>query len=897
MRLIGRTIGIILLVLALQAASVVPLFAQQAQVQEAVLPNGLKVLTKEVRAAPVVSFMVWYKVGSRNEQLGKTGLSHLLEHMQFKGTETFKKGEADKLISKNGGTKNAATWKDFTYYYETLPSDKLELAVRIEADRMVNSLIDAKEHEAEMTVVRSELEGNENNPDRLMMYELYAAAYKAHPYQWPTIGWRHDVESITRDDIWNYYRTFYHPNNATVVIVGDFDTGEALKLVQKHFGLIPRGPEPPEVTAKEPPQLGERRAVIRKAGASHRIMMGFHTPEIGHPDIYPLDVLELVLSGGRSARLYKALVDGQLATSAWASAGISRDANLFRIGATARDGVSIEDVETALLEQVERVKSEQISDEELQKALNQLEAQFVYANDSITDQADQLGYFETIHSWRFIDEYLEHARKVTREDVQRVAQTYLTEVNRTVVTFIPMESKSEEQEQARGEYRTWLPEDMAAYQSAATAQPSAPKSEIKPTRIVLPNGMVVIVHENRSNPTVAVTGSLNAGGFHNPRGKSGVADITAGLLTKGTARRTADQIAYEKDFVGMSLEASAQTERASFSGRALTKDFDLLLDHLSDILRNPTFPEDEFNKWKARRLSGTKQEVDSPRALAYRKLYGSVFPKDHPYHLLSVDEELQNTSAITREDVVEFHRKHYGPESLVLVVVGDVDAQEVADKVKSHFGEWRAGNRAKRPTIPETPISQRTEKLVIPMPDKSQVDVLLGYSGGLKRSDPDFYAAMIMNYVLGGGGALDSRMGDVIRDEMGLVYNVFCTFDLGLGAGPWYSYLGTGPQSVDKAVEVLLEQIELMRNKGITEEEMRDAVSFLTGSFAARRLETNGMIADTLHQAEIYGMGMSFIQDYAGLYQAVTLEEVNQSAKKYLHPDKYTLVIAGPYEP
>jgi len=201
-----------------------PAFAEQAQVHETVLPNGLKVITKEVHAAPVVSFMVWYKVGSRYEQLGKTGLSHLLEHMQFKGTKTFKKGEIDALIRRNGGLSNAATWKDFTYYYETLSSDKLELAMRIESDRMVNSLIDPKEFKAEQIVARSELEGHENNPDHLIYYELYATAFKAHPYQWPTIGWRHDVETITRDELYEYYRTFYRPNNATVVIVGDFDT-------------------------------------------------------------------------------------------------------------------------------------------------------------------------------------------------------------------------------------------------------------------------------------------------------------------------------------------------------------------------------------------------------------------------------------------------------------------------------------------------------------------------------------------------------------------------------------------------------------------------------------------------------------------------------------------------
>ncbi|HET6457165.1 MAG TPA: pitrilysin family protein, partial [Armatimonadota bacterium] len=400
-----RTIAVILLILILQA----PIFA--SQVQETVLPNGLKILTKEVHVAPVVTFHVWYKVGSRNETFGKTGMSHLLEHMQFKGTKNLGKGEIDRLINSNGGLNNAATWKDWTYYWETLSSDKLELAMKIESDRMVNSLLDPKEFNSEKTVVLSELEGNENDPDRLMMYELYALAFKAHPYHWPTIGWRKDVETITRDQLYKHYKTYYQPNNAVVVIVGDFDTPKALAMAKKYFGAIPKGPEPPKVTEVEPAQVGERTAVIREAGASYRVNIGYHIPGIGNHDIYALDILDKIMDSGASSRLYKALIDKQLAVSASAYGITNKNPDLFIMEAIARDGVNIEDVKSALLAEVERLKTEQISDQELQKALNQLEADFVYANDSITDQAEQLGYYEAIHSWRFLDRYLENVRK------------------------------------------------------------------------------------------------------------------------------------------------------------------------------------------------------------------------------------------------------------------------------------------------------------------------------------------------------------------------------------------------------------------------------------------------------------------------------------------------------
>ncbi len=913
-----RLTFILILILLAQAV-----FAAEAQVKETVLPNGLKVLTKEVHAAPVVSFNVWYKVGSRNEPFGKTGMSHLLEHMQFKGTKTFKKGEIDKIVQANGGILNAATWKDWTYYWEILSSDKLELAMRIESDRMVNSLLDPKEFQSERTVVKSELEGDSNDPDQLMYYEMYALAFKAHPYHWPTIGWVHDVNTLTRDDLYKYYKTYYKPNNATVIIVGDFDTNKALAMVNKYFGKIPKGPAPPKVTEVEPAQLGERDAVVRQAGAAYRVMIGWHMPAVGSQDMYALDIIQQVLDGGASSRLYKALVDKQLVTSEFASSTTNRDPDLFLVGGTARDGVKIEDVRAALLTEVNRLKTEQISDEELQKALNQLEAQFVYANDSVSDQAEQLGYFESINSWRYIETYLPNARKVTKADIQRVAQKYFTDKNMDVLTFIPDTTAGPAAPSAGPagpvRYAHYQPAEASGrvgdmgsgraggstfnvQRSTPNAQGANPKSEIPnpkslvtPTRVVLDNGMVVIVYPNRSNPTVAVQGSIAAGGMFDPEGKNGLAEITASLLQKGTTNRIADKIAEEKDYVGMSVGTGADTESASFSGRSLSKNFDLMLNILSDELRNPMFPADEFNKLKLRRLSGIKQSEDDPDSLAFRAFYGQVFSAGHPYHQLSVGEDIANTQAITRDDVASFYRAHYGPQTAIIVVVGDVDVQGAISKVKQYFADWKPTGPAVRPQIPDVPVQTGIVKKVIPMPDKTQVGVVVGYAGQLKRSDPDFYAATIMNFVLGGGGALGSELGFKIRDEMGLAYNIYTNFDAGLGAGAWYAYVGTNPANADKAIKAMLDIIAQTKAKGEDKQQVQRAIDYITGSFPARRLVDNQSIAGTLHSAEFYGLGMDYIRKYQSLYRSVTLAQVNAMAKKYLHPDRYTMVIAGPY--
>jgi len=916
----GRIVSLVATIAALTLMSVgLPTFAAvkntaasapsksgKVQVQETILPNGLKVLTKEVHSAPVVSFMVWYKVGSRNEEIGGTGLSHLLEHMQFKGTETLKKGEIDKLIRSNGGMSNAGTSKDFTFYWETLSSDKLELAMRIESDRMVNSLLDPKEFKSEMTVVRSELEGDENDPDRLDYYELYAAAFKDHPYMWPTIGWRHDVEHISRDQLYKYYKAHYMPNNATVVIVGDFDTPQALKMAKKYFGPIEKGIAPPKVTAVEPEQIGERRAEVRKSGSSYRVMIGFHSPALGNRDMYALDVLQFVLSTGTTSRLYKALVDKQLATSVEVESIDSKDPSLFIVSATVRDGVEAKDVEAAILAEIERIKTDPITDDELRKALNQSEAQFIYENDSVTSQAQILGEYETMLSWKYRDTYLANVKKVSKIFVQRVAQRYLTEKNRTVVTFVPEKPKPGEKlstTHSGGNIVVHYRPTDAPYASDQTQKTTVKKKTkltartetIRPVSVTLSNGMVVVVQENRSNPTVVINGSLKAGSMFDPASKYGLAEITDSLLMKGTTKRTADDIGAAKDFAGMGLQMSAEPEKATFAGNSLTKDFDLMLDLLSDTLRNPVFPDKELEKLRQRRLSGIKELEENPSEMAAIAFYGSIFPKGHPYYKASVDELLTATSAITRDDVENFYKSHYGPQSIILVVVGDVDANEAILKIKKYFEDWQPTGPIVKVDIPDVPLQTSIVKRVVEMPDKSEVDAYLGFPG-LKRTDSDFYAAYVMNFILG-GDPLGSRLGISIRDNMGLTYNVYSMFDVfdaGLGAGPWFAWMGTNPANMDKATKALVDQIKLMHDKGATKQELKEAVDFLTGYFPVR-LETNAAMAHYLHYAMFNNLGLDYIRNYQKIYRAVTLAQVNAAAKKYLHPDKYTLAIAGTY--
>lgn len=414
------------------------------------LGNGLKVLLKPVHSAPVVSNWIWYRVGSRNELPGRTGISHWVEHMMFKGTPAFPKGSIMRLVNKNGGTLNGFTSHDYTAYFETLPADRLDVGLRIEADRMAHSTFDPEEVASERTVIISEREGSENSPNFLLHEELAAIAYRAHPYGHQVIGWKEDLRQITREDLWTHYRTYYGPHNAALVVVGDMDVAAIRARVEELFAPIPAGPPPPPVLAVEPSQTGERRVTVRQPGTAQYFQAAFHIPDARHPDNFPLMVLDAVLGGAspmtfgsgatpthRSARLYKALVETELASRVGCGYTPSLDPGLFHFHATVREGRSLEEVEKAMWAEVQRIREEPVSAEELVKAQKQARAQFAYALESVTNQALWLGLMEMVDSYTRFATFLDDLAAVTAADVQRVAQTYLAETNRSVGWFVP----------------------------------------------------------------------------------------------------------------------------------------------------------------------------------------------------------------------------------------------------------------------------------------------------------------------------------------------------------------------------------------------------------------------------------------------------------------------------
>lgn len=414
------------------------------RVFETTLSNGLKVILLENHKAPLVTFHIWYRVGSRNEEWGKTGLSHMLEHMMFKGTKKYGPEDYSRIIQENGGETNAFTSRDYTGYFATLRSDRVQVLMDLEADRMQNLNLREEDFVTERMVVMEERrQRTEDDPQSFLMEQLEATAFQVQPYHWPIIGWMEDLMRMTLEDLKNYYQTYYNPANAILVAVGDFKRGEMLSRIEKTFGSISPATAPKQEKPKDPPQAGERRVSLKKEAQLPFLVMGYRIPNLRHPDAYVLEVINAILSGGKSSRLHQKLVlEKQLALEADSeNSYLSKDPALFYIYAVPLPGKKVEEVEKALEEEIERLQKEPVEKRELEKVKNQLESSFIYSQDSLFFQAMILARHEIAQSWKVIDQYLPLIQRVTPEDIQRVTRQYLIPDNRTVGTLIPLPPK------------------------------------------------------------------------------------------------------------------------------------------------------------------------------------------------------------------------------------------------------------------------------------------------------------------------------------------------------------------------------------------------------------------------------------------------------------------------
>jgi zinc protease len=826
---------------------------------------------------------------------------------------------------------NMTTWNDRTTSYSTLPRDQLDLAIQIEADRMRRGLILDEERQPEMTVVRNEYERGENNPEAALEKAVTSVSIWAHPYHWDTIGWKSDIEGVSTEKLREHYDTFYYPDNATAILVGDFDREEALSLFVKHFGAFPRAPKQiPAIHTWEPPQEGERRVTVKRVGNVKGVGVAYHRPGSLHPDFIPLDVLQAILGFGVSSRLYQNLVETSLANDARASNYTFRDPYLFYLFAVPGDTVPHAAVEEALFRVVEEVKEKGVGADEVRRAQGQIEVSVVSARDGTYPLASSLGEAVASADWEWWLDYLDRVKAVTAEDVRRVARRYLNRDQATVGWFVPLSSPSE----ATADSVVVGPDAMPGGPAGSPGRGGAGDAETPATggvsggtggrggnetgpvptdiapagggpegeaktfagrtrRLRLANGAVLDLFENHAAPTVALQVSLRAGRFLDPVGSPGVSDLTAEMLTRGTTKRAKREIAASLEEKGARLDFAGGDFDITGTGYALSRDLDFLLELLAEELRTPSFPDDEIAKAKEELGYRIRQADESTFDRALRALGRRALPTTHPLHPPETSRRLQALAGFRRETVARFHRERFGPATLVIALAGDFDAEKTEARLRDLFAGW-TGPAAPAMKFPRASLVRAGRENVV-MKGKASVDVFLGNAGLLLRSDADYFPSLLANAVLGQSG-LSSRLGRRVRDTEGLTYSIVSRFwNATLADGVWGISVSVAPGNVEKAVASSLDEFRKFVREGATEEELKAEKSAFAGRFQVA-LSDNPGVAAALVQSEIVGMGPRYLDEYPSLVRKVTLAEVRAAIRKHFDPSRIVVVAAGDVE-
>jgi zinc protease len=871
-------------------------------VRKTVLDNGLTVLTKEVHTAPVVTVQVWYKIGSRNEAPGVNGIAHQLEHMMFKGTKE-RPIQFGRLFSALGSASNAFTSYDQTAYFGTVEREKLKALLVLESDRMQHSLIEPQQLEKEKRVVISELQGYENSPSYRLNRAVMRAAFPTQPYGLPVGGTKADVQKFTVDQVLEYYRKYYSPDNATLIIVGDFQTEPTLAAVKETFGKVQgkhsaaQSEKTPASPIQNPKSKIQNPIILREEGSASFLHEVYPLPAINHPDVPALDLMDYVLTGGRNSRLTQALVESGIASDLSGGAVNLIGAGWYELSATAAPGQKLEKIDQVLSSELAKLRDQGVAQEELNRAKTQLTANVILGNRDITSQATQLGYDElSAGDYRYTDRYLAAVQKVSAADVQRVAQTYLKSENRTVGFFEPTQLDAKAGADSAGAGKTSEnfsagspvdPAEVAKYLPQIDSS-TTPTAQALPEEIRLANGMRILLLPDRSTPTVTLTGYIRGGTEFDSEAKAGLASLTADNVINGTKTRDALEIAKALEERGASLKFGANREGVNIEGNSLAADLPILIQTFADVVQNATFPPDKLELTRQQMLTALKVKLDTPSQVAIRTFQQTVYPKNHPFYAFPTQESLKS---ISREDVMNFYQKHYRPDTTVLSLVGDFDSAKVRSLLETQLSSWQDSGQPPVATYPQVPLPQTRVELNPVLPGKAQSITLLGYRG-IERKDPRYYAALVLNQIVG-GDTLSSRLGTEIRDRLGLTYGIYSYFQAGLHQGPFLIQMQTAPEDAQKAIASTIALLQQIQQKGVTSSEVAAAKRSITSEYPVGLAEPDSL-AQTILNNQVYGLGASELRNFVSKIEAVTLEQVNQAAKELLHPENLVVVTAGP---
>ncbi len=904
--------------LGLYGTTTLPVFAADAAGQQTVaatnaplpkiayekytLPNGLDVIMVEDHRLPIIAVNIWYHVGAANEEPGLTGFAHLFEHMMFAGSKHVPRGLADKLLESAGATDfNGSTDFDRTNYFDTIPSNQLELALWIHSDRM-GYLLDVLDQTAltnQQDVVRNERrESIENRPYGIVEEALFHQLFpKTHPYYASVMGSHADIQAAKLDDIKRFFARYYRPNNASLVIVGDIDKAKTKALVRKYFGNFKRGPDIPKLRVVTPPITAERRVVVTDRVELPRVLMGWLTSPAYKEGDAELSIAAQILAGGKSSRLYKTLVyDKQIAQDVNASQESNALTSMFIVDVTARPGHSAQEIEAAIDEEMNKLRSAPPSDKEMERARNTIETAMLSRIEKIggAGLANQLNeYNQYLGDPGFLPKDIERYRKVTAADVQRVAAAQLQNTRRVVVHGVPGAKnlgpevpRPPAKKGAPGTGTTSLNPDEAWRKQVPKGGPVKPVVLPQGDAFTLANGLRVIHYYNPALPLVAAELVLRTGSAANPPGKSGLASFTAQMLDEGTKNRTALQIADQVAQLGAFLSTGASADDSTAQVMSLKSNFDQALELLADVVLAPSFPAEEIERQRSSLLAALRQLRENAPAVASQVALSALYGNRHPYGTLDIGTE-NAIKAMRRDDFLTFWKQHYVPGNAALVVSGAITRAELKTLAEAKFGAWQGSDSKPVVVSPAQPPSARL--VLVDKPGAPQTALKVATIGA-ERKSPDYAALQVMNAAL--GGLFTSRLNNNLREQKGYTYGVSSGFQYHRMPGPFVISGSFRTDVTGPALSEIFKEIRAMQAKPMSAKELEGArnsqILSLPGHF-----DTNAAIGASLSNIFIYDLGLDYYNGLAKRFAAVSAKDAQTMVKKYLKPENLIVVGVG----
>jgi zinc protease len=862
------------------------------------LPNGLRVLFAPDPSKPTITVNTTYMVGSKHENYGETGMAHLLEHLLFKGTPTYPQAWIE--FTKRGLRANGSTWTDRTNYFASMAAneDNLEWYLKWSADAMTHSFIARKDLDSEMTVVRNEMESGENNPFRSLLFQTVGASYVWHSYGKSTIGARADVENVSIERLQAFYRNYYQPDNAVLIVTGKFDEAKTLAIVAREFGKIPKPARKLQTFyTVDPEQQGERTVTLRRAGDTQIVLAVYHVPAGPSPDYAAVELLSTILAEAPSGRLHKALVETKQAAEVFGFGFEWKEPTVLIVGAQLPSSASLEAARSTLVKTLDALATDPITEAEVERA----RIKYLKDFERTTSDPEKIGVALStsiaLGDWRLFFLQRDHVRRMKAADVQRVAASYLVADNRTVGVFIPTANPKRPPKPELVDAAPLVKDykgDAAVVQGEAfDATPE--NIEKRTERAKLANGMKVALLPKRTRAAaVNVRLLLHLGDEQSLTGTAPLGPLTAAMLDRGAAGLSRQEIQDAFDKLKARVTINGDNAAVAVSIETTRDNLARVMELLAKVLREPTFPASELDQLKNERVTEIESQRKEPNAIARKAIarHGNPYAKGHVRYEPTFDESIADINAVTVERVKGFHASFYGIDSADFAAVGDFDAAALKAHLESLFAGWKAKTpwqRVKNPIYAVAPIQQKVET-----PDKANAFFMTQAHIALRDDDPDYAAFLVANHIFGGGtgGIVWKR----IREKEGISYGI----NSGMTANPyephstWTTAAIYAPQNLDRLQKAFAEEIGRVVKDGFTAEELKDAKAGLLSQRRLARAQDAGLANALAFYLEL-DRTMEYQAKVDRAIDAVTLEQVNAAFRKYVDPSKLATVYAGDF--